>query len=150
MSHFQRWNNISVKLKYTLWKKIQCKPWHQAHRHIAGTLELLDGFRLAWLCCHLNSPYGFLLLQWLQNKLLSDTGNLSPCLPNMKNNQRSHISEMATLDQVNNVKKNKWRHTLEKNFHTAKKLSATSNYKYVWSFSLIEVSEVSKLQKVEV
>lgn len=139
MSHFQRWNSIPAKLKCILWEKMQCKAsWHQVHKSAACTLGLLRAFRLGWLCCLVNNPYRFLLLQQLQNKLLSDTGNLFICPLNMKNHQRSHIS--ATLDKVNYVKKNKWKNTLQNNFHRAKKLPATSGYKYVWSFSLIEVS----------
>lgn len=138
MSHFQRWNNIPAKLKYILWKKMQCKAWHQVYRSVACILGLLHVFRLGWLCCLVNNPYGFFLLQKLQNKLLSDTGNLFICPLNMKNHQRSHIS--ATLDKVNYVTKNKWKNTLQNNFHRAKKLPTTSGYKYVWSFSLIEAS----------
>lgn len=31
----------------------------------------------------------------------------------MKNNQRSHISEMVTLEKVNYVKENKWKNILQ-------------------------------------
>lgn len=58
----------------------------------------------------------------------------------MKNNQRSHVSEIATLSKVNYVKKNKWENSLQNNFHKAKELSTAFGSKYVWSFSLIEDS----------
>lgn len=129
----------SCKTKVYIMEKNAMQSFlHQIHRSAACTLGLLHVFRLGWLCCLVNNPYGFLLLQKLQNKLLSDTGNLFICPLNMKNHQRSHIS--ATLDKVNYVKKNKWKNTLQNNFHRARKLPTTSGYKYVWSFSLIEVS----------
>lgn len=65
----------SYKIKVYITEKMQGKPsWCQVHRSEVHTLERLHAFKLVWLRCHVNSPYGFLLLQQLQNKLLSDFG----------------------------------------------------------------------------
>lgn len=48
----------------------------------------------------------------------------------MKNNQRSHISEIVTLEKVNYVKENKWKNILQSNFHSTKKTSTISSYIY--------------------
>jgi hypothetical protein len=131
MSHFHRWNNITIKLKNTLWKntlasntyKLPLGPF-QCH-YVGCDYAAMQTIHLDPFCptnCKINCSqtleiFSYSLLIW---KLM-----------------RSHISEIVTLEKASYVKKNKWKMYYKVIFIEQKYFHI---YQYGWHFSLTEIA----------